>query len=240
MQHQSILRVENLHVIRANKPVVHGISFVVKPGEITTLLGANGAGKSSTVMALAGAIACASGQVWLDQTRLDGLSPDRIRRHGVALVPEGHRVLGQLNVDDNLKVAALDPSARATQTQLAQVYHIFPELAGRKTQLAGDLSGGQKQMLAMGQAFMAKPAFMIVDELSLGLAPAVVKRLAQALQSAAQSGIGVLMIEQFAQLALQLATHALVLERGTLVFDGPAAELKRRPDILHGAYLAGG
>jgi len=233
-----ILSIENLHVTRANKPVVHGISFQVKQGEITTLLGANGAGKSSTVLALAGAIPCASGQVLLDQTRMNGLSPDRIRRHGVALVPEGHQVLGQLNVDDNLKVAALESSA--TQTYLSEVYDIFPELAERKSQQAGDLSGGQKQMLAMGQAFMAKPAFMIVDELSLGLAPAVVKRLAQALQTAAQSGIGVLMIEQFAQLALELATHALVLERGTLVFDGSAAELKRRPDILHGAYLAGG
>jgi len=240
MHNQSTLRVENLHVVRANKPVIHGISFIVKQGEITTLLGANGAGKSSTVMALAGAIPCASGQVLLDQTRLDGLSADRIRHHGIALVPEGHRVLGQLNVDDNLKVAALASSASATQTELAQVYDIFPELAERKSQQAGDLSGGQKQMLAMGQAFMAKPLFMIVDELSLGLAPAVVKRLAQALQTAAQSGIGVLMIEQFAQLALELATHALVLERGTLVFDGSAAELKRRPDILHGAYLAGG
>jgi len=238
MQNQSTLRIENLHVIRANKPVLHGICFVVKQGEITTLLGANGAGKSSTVMALAGAIPSASGQVLLDQTRLNGLSPDRIRRHGVALVPEGHRVLGQLNVEDNLKVAALEPSA--TQGDLSNVYDIFPELAERKSQQAGDLSGGQKQMLAMGQAFMAKPAFMIVDELSLGLAPAVVKRLAQALQTAAQSGIGVLMIEQFAHLALELATHALVLERGTLVFDGSAAELKRRPDILHGAYLAGG
>jgi len=238
MQNQSTLRIENLHVIRANKPVLHGICFVVKQGEITTLLGANGAGKSSTVMALAGAIPSASGQVLLDQTRLNGLPPDRIRRHGVALVPEGHRVLGQLNVEDNLKVAALEPSA--TQGYLSNVYDIFPELAERKSQQAGDLSGGQKQMLAMGQAFMAKPAFMIVDELSLGLAPAVVKRLAQALQTAAQSGIGVLMIEQFAHLAFELATHALVLECGTLVFDGSAAELKRRPDILHGAYLAGG
>jgi len=240
MHDQSILRVENLHVIRANKPVVHGISFSVKQGQITTLLGANGAGKSSTVMALAGAIPQASGQILLGQTRLDGLAPDRIRRHGVALVPEGHRVLGQLDVDDNLKVASLEPSAKATQEQLSHVYAIFPELAERKGQLAGDLSGGQKQMLAMGQAFMAKPAFMIVDELSLGLAPGVVKRLAQALQTAAAAGIGVLMIEQFAQLALELASHALVLERGTLVFDGTAAELKSRPDILHGAYLAGG
>jgi len=232
------LHVEDLHVTRAGKPVVHGISFHVRQGEITTLLGANGAGKSSTVMALAGAIALASGRIMLDQTRLDALSPDRIRRHGVALVPEGHQVLGQLNVEDNLKVAALEPSA--SQKHLSGVYDIFPELTERKQQLAGDLSGGQKQMLAMGQAFMAKPAFMIVDELSLGLAPAVVKRLAQALQTAAQSGIGVLMIEQFAQLALELATHALVMERGVLVFDGTAAELKRRPDILHGAYLAGG
>jgi len=233
-----ILNVTGLHVARAGKPVVHGISFAVPQGQITTLLGANGAGKSSTVLALAGAIPLSSGKIHLDHTRLDGLPPERIRRHGVALVPEGHRVLGQLNVDDNLKVAALSPSAHKTQASLSRVYAMFPELAERKSQCAGDLSGGQKQMLAMGQAFMAEPSFMIVDELSLGLAPAVVKRLAQALHTAAKAGIGVLMIEQFAQLALELAQNALVLERGHLVFAGAAAELKRRPDILHGAYLA--
>ena len=119
-----------------------------------------------------------------------------------------------------------------------RAFAIFPELAARRQQLAGDLSGGQKQMVAMAQAFLARPRFMIVDELSLGLAPGVVKRLAEALTLAARDGIGVLLIEQFAHLALGLASHAMVLERGRLVFDGPSETLRQRPDILHGAYLA--
>lgn len=234
---EASINVENLMVERGGKRVIHGISFAVRSGEISTLLGANGAGKSSTVMALSGAIPASGGNVNLDGKPINGLSPDRVRRQGIALVPEGHRVLGQLSVADNLVVAALDPSATERREGLAQIYEIFPELYERRNQLASNLSGGQKQMVAMGQAFISKPRFMIVDELSLGLAPSVVKRLAEALKLAAQSGIGVLLIEQFANLALDLASHAMVLERGRLVFDGSSADLKAKPEILHGAYL---
>lgn len=234
---EASINVENLMVERGGKRVIHGISFAVRSGQISTLLGANGAGKSSTVMALSGAIPASGGTVNLDGKPINGLSPDRVRRQGIALVPEGHRVLGQLSVADNLVVAALDPSATERREGLAQIYEIFPELYERRNQLASNLSGGQKQMVAMGQAFISKPRFMIVDELSLGLAPSVVKRLAEALKLAAQSGIGVLLIEQFANLALDLASHAMVLERGRLVFDGSSADLKAKPEILHGAYL---
>lgn len=237
MSEISSVSVENLVVERGGKRVIHDISFSVAAGKVTTLLGANGAGKSSTVMAMAGVLP-RGGSVRLSGTALEGFSPDRIRRAGLALVPEGHRVLGQLSVEDNILVAALEPSAAARRQGLQRAYEIFPELAERRRQSASDLSGGQKQMVAMAQAFVAKPRFMIVDELSLGLAPAVVKRLAEALKIAAASGIGVLLIEQFAKLALDLADQALVLERGRLVFAGAAATLKAQPDILHGAYLA--
>jgi branched-chain amino acid transport system ATP-binding protein len=237
MHERSEIRVENLTVERGGKRVIHDISFSVTAGKITTLLGANGAGKSSTVMAMAGVLP-RGGSVRLGDTALEGFPPDRIRRAGLALVPEGHRVLGQLSVEDNILVAALDGSAAARRQGLAHAYEIFPELAERRRQSASDLSGGQKQMVAMAQAFVAKPRFMIVDELSLGLAPAIVKRLAEALKIAAARGIGVLLIEQFANLALDLADQALVLERGRLVFSGAAATLKAQPDILHGAYLA--
>ncbi|MGM5058397.1 ABC transporter ATP-binding protein [Rhizobium sp. 814_E9_N1_1] len=230
--------VENLAVERGGKRVIHDLSFAIRSGEITALLGANGAGKSSTVMALAGVLPVARGAMRLDAMSLNGLSPDRIRRAGLALVPEGHRVLGQLSVEDNILVAALGGSPSARREGLERAYEIFPELAQRKRQLASDLSGGQKQMVAMAQAFIAKPGFMVVDELSLGLAPTVVKRLAEALKMAAQNGIGVLLIEQFANLALDLADHAMVMERGRLVYDGASATLKANPEILHGAYLA--
>lgn len=237
MNERSEVRVESLTVERGGKRVIHDISFSVAAGKVTALLGANGAGKSSTVMAMAGVLP-RGGEVRLGGIALEGFAPDSIRRAGLALVPEGHRVLGQLSVEDNILVAALDPSAAARRRGLERAYEIFPELAERRRQSASDLSGGQKQMVAMAQAFVAKPRFMIVDELSLGLAPAVVKRLAEALKIAAAGGIGVLLIEQFANLALDLADKALVLERGRLVFDGPAATLKAQPDILHGAYLA--
>ena len=233
----SEVSVENLVVERGGKRVIHGISFSVAAGKITTLLGANGAGKSSTVMAMAGVLP-RGGSVRLGSVTLEGFSPDSIRRAGLALVPEGHRVLGQLSVEDNILVAALESSAAMGRQGLEHAYEIFPELAERRRQSASDLSGGQKQMVAMAQAFVAKPRFMIVDELSLGLAPAVVKRLAEALKIAAASGIGVLLIEQFANLALDLADQALVLERGCLVFTGAAVTLRAQPDILHGAYLA--
>lgn len=238
MTSTSSVMVERLAVERGGKRVVHDVSFTIRAGEISTLLGANGAGKSSAVMALAGVLPLAGGTMRLDDMTLDGLSPDRIRRAGIALVPEGHRVLGQLTVEDNILVAALDGSHNARAEGLEIVYGIFPELAERRGQLASDLSGGQKQMVAMGQAFIARPRFMIVDELSLGLAPAVVKRLAEALKIAAKGGIGVLLIEQFANLALDLADRAMVLERGRLVYDGTSAALRAQPEILHGAYLA--
>ena len=237
MDTKSEIRVEHLVVERGGKRVIHDVSFSVAAGKITTLLGANGAGKSSTVMAMAGVLP-RGGSVRLGDAALEGFSPDRIRRAGLALVPEGHRVLGQLSVEDNILVAALEGSATARREGLVHAYEIFPELSERRRQSASDLSGGQKQMVAMAQAFIAKPRFMIVDELSLGLAPAVVKRLAEALKIAAARGIGVLLIEQFANLALDLADQALVLERGRLVFSGAAARLKAQPDILHGAYLA--
>lgn len=238
MTTSATIDVTDLLVERGGKRVVHGVSFSVKAGEITALLGANGAGKSSTVLALAGAIPVVGGAITLSGKKLSGFAADRIRREGVALVPEGHRVLGQMSVEDNLAVAALDGSAPARKAGLEHVYTIFPELKERRSQLASNLSGGQKQMVAMGQAFIARPRFMIVDELSLGLAPTVVKRLGEALTLAAGEGIGVLLIEQFATLALGLSSSAMVMERGRIVFNGTSAELKANPGILHGAYLA--
>lgn len=229
--------VENLAVERGGKRVIHDVSFAIKSGEITALLGANGAGKSSTVMALAGVLPIAGGRMRLDATLLTGLSPDRIRRAGLALVPEGHRVLGQLSVEDNILVAAFDGSPSVRREGLERAYEIFPELAQRKRQLASDLSGAEADGRD-GAGVYRQAGFMVVDELSLGLAPAVVKRLAEALKIAAQNGIGVLLIEQFANLALDLADHAMVMERGRLVYDGASATLRANPEILHGAYLA--
>lgn len=231
------IEVKNLHVSRGGKRVLHDLSFQLEAGRITALLGANGAGKSTTVMTIVGVLPPDSGQVMLAGRSLVGQPTDRIRRLGVALVPEGHRVLSNLTVNENLLVATPASARGDRKTILDEAFTLFPELADKRAQRAGDLSGGQKQMVAMAQAFLAKPRFMIVDELSLGLAPAIVRRLAVTLRQAADAGIGVLLIEQFAKLALEVSDHALVLERGVKVFDGSPAELNANPDILHAAYL---
>lgn len=231
------INVKNLNVSRGGKRVLHDLSFRLQKGKITAMLGANGAGKSTTVMTMIGVLSPDSGQILLGERSLIGLAADRIRRSGVALVPEGHRVLNNLTVNENLLVAIAGAGRVERKNGLDEAFSLFPELVEKRAQRAGDLSGGQKQMVAMAQAFLAKPSFMIVDELSLGLAPTIVRRLAVTLRQAADAGIGVLLIEQFAKLALEVSDFALVLERGRKVFDGLAAELQSDQTILHAAYL---
>ena len=233
------LSVRDLKVARGGKTVVHGISMEFRRGEITALIGANGAGKSSTVMAIAGAIPEASGSVEWQGRPITNLSPDRIRRAGIALVPEGHPVLGDLTVIDNLRAAASHLPAREVSHAVDRALALFPELTARLQVPASALSGGQKQMVLIGQAVIAGPSFMLIDELSLGLAPAIVSRLAETLLALARDGIGIVLIEQFTSLALKLAPRAYVLERGRLAYAGTSEELRRNEHILHSAYLAG-
>ena len=233
------LAVRDLKVVRGGKAVVHGISMQFKRGEITALIGANGAGKSSTVMAIAGAIPVASGSVEWQGRTITNLSADSIRRSGIALVPEGHPVLGDLSVIDNLRAAASHLPTREVAGAVDRALALFPELTARLQVPAAALSGGQKQMVLIGQAVMAGPSFMLIDELSLGLAPAIVSRLAETLIALAREGIGIVLIEQFTSLALRLAPRAYVLERGRLVYSGSSQELRANEHILHSAYLAG-
>jgi branched-chain amino acid transport system ATP-binding protein len=232
-----MLKVRGVHVARGGKPVVHGVDLDVRPGEIVALLGPNGAGKSSTVLALAGAIPRAAGSVWLGDTLLDGLSADGVRRAGLAIVPEGHQVLGALSVRDNLLVAALSLPRREVDAALQRVLAILPELGERLEQPARSLSGGQKQMVCVAQALIVSPSILVIDELSLGLAPLVVHRLADVVRACADRGVGVLLIEQFTTLALKIASRACVLQRGRTAWAGESQVLRERPEILHGSYL---
>ena len=233
-----MLSVRNLHVHRGGKPVVHGVDLEVASGEIVALLGPNGAGKSSTVLALAGALARTQGSVRLDGQVLDGLSADAVRRAGLAIVPEGHQVLGGLSVRDNLLAAALALPRFEVERALARVLAILPELAERLDQLGRSLSGGQKQMVCIAQALIVAPKLLVIDELSLGLAPLVVRRLAEVVQQSAAQGTAVLLIEQFTTLALGIAARACVLQRGRVVWSGDARVLREQPEILHGSYLS--
>lgn len=234
-----MLNVEDLVLHRGGKPVLHGIGLKVPPGEITALVGANGAGKSSTVLAMAGVLPAMAGRIALDGEPLSGLRPEAVRRRGVAVVPEGHRVLGGLSVLDNLRAAATMHRPAQAQAAIDAALDTFPELQPRLDSLGRSLSGGQKQMVCIAQALVARPRYLLIDELSLGLAPMVVKRLAEVVQAVARQGTGVLLIEQFTTLALAVSRHAYVLERGRVAYAGEAADLAQRPDILHGSYLAG-
>jgi len=231
------LRVENLVMVRGVKAVVHGIKFRVTPGRITAMLGPNGAGKTSTVMGVSGMIEPAFGQVWLDGIDLKGRDADEIRRRGIATVPEGHQVLRELTVRENLRVAGGAMKRRELADATERVLELFPELEERLAQSAGDLSGGQQQMVAIAQALIVPPRILVIDELSFGLAPTIVMRLVPVIRRIAAQGVGVLLIEQFTHLALALADHVYIMSRGKLSYDGDAARLQAQPEILHRAYF---
>jgi branched-chain amino acid transport system ATP-binding protein len=236
----SALLVKDLVVERGGREVLHGISLELHPGEFTALLGANGAGKSTLVTTVCGGLPARSGSVSFDGEEVLGLSPDTIRRKGIANVPEGHPVLNNLSVLDNLRAAALMHSRRQADREVEAALEVFPELKLRLNVAGQNLSGGQKQMVVVAQALISRPRFLLIDELSFGLAPAVVQRIGQTISSVAKQGVGILLIEQFTTLALSLATRAYVMERGDITFTGEAEELRRKPEILHGAYLASG
>lgn len=229
------LTVTNLSVTDGNRTVVAGVSLTVVPGQVTAVIGANGAGKSELILALAGVLPISAGEISLDGKPLKP-SPGTIRRAGIAAVPEGHRVLTDLSVDDNLRAAGilLGPKAKA---QLAEVYQIFPELAERKSQLAGTMSGGQQQMLALGHALMCAPRYLLIDEMSLGLAPLIVKRLLGVVTTLKAQGVGILLIEQFTDLALSVAEGAVVLRSGKMRYAGPARALLDDKALLQTAYF---
>ena len=231
------LQVDGLCVSRAGRRVLREVSLSVPPGEITALLGANGAGKSTLVMTVAGALPAASGSIEADSLQLVGLTPSKVRRNGVAVVAEGHRVLTQLSVQENIEVGCMTLPASDVPVQVASMVALFPELKALMDQQAGTLSGGQKQMVAVAQALAAKPRFLLIDELSLGLAPVVVRRLAAALRDIAADGVGILLVEQFTAVALSVANRAYVMTLGRIVHQGPASQLADDPDILHRAYL---
>lgn len=231
------LSVTDLVVDRAGREVLHGISIELEPGTITAMLGANGAGKSSLVCAIAGTLAARSGSVKLSGKNVLGLQAHAIRRLGVAAVSEGHPVLSNLSVRDNLRAAGMMFAKDETERRVGQILETFPELESKLNLLAGNLSGGQKQMVNIAQALILGPRYLLIDELSFGLSPAVVARLGVVIQRIASGGVGVLLIEQFTSLALSIAHKAHVLERGRLVFSGRSDELKHQPEILHNAYL---
>ena len=236
----SELVLERFTVARNGRPVVSDVSITIPAGEVTALLGPNGAGKSSMVLGVAGVLKPESGTVKLDGRDLTGRRPERIRQAGVAVVPEGRRLLSDLTVEDNLAVACYSLSREDARAGREWALELFPELQQRLDTAARSLSGGEQQMLVLSQALVSKPTVMLIDELSLGLAPVIIKRLIPTIRTVAESGVGVLLIEQFATVALGLANRVHVMDRGRIELSASATELKENPDLLHSSYLLGG
>jgi branched-chain amino acid transport system ATP-binding protein len=231
------LSIEGLRVARGGRSVVHDVSLEIPAGRVTALLGPNGAGKSSLVLAVGGVVRCAGGRVLLGDRELTRRRPEAIRREGVAIVPEGRRLLGELTVEDNLRVATYTLGRANAKEGIEYALELFPALERRWKAPARSLSGGEQQMVVLAQALVSQPRFILVDELSLGLAPVIVKRLVPTLAAVAQSGTGVLLIEQFVHVALGVAESAYVLEGGRIRDHGSASELRENPERLHTAYL---
>lgn len=231
------LVIENLYVSQSGREVVKDVSLSVEPGKVTAVLGANGAGKSELVLAVAGLLPARIGTIKVDGRSIENHTPDAVRRAGVAAVPEGHRVLGKLTVDDNLRVSSAVLPVTDVEKVLQETYALFPELAERKQQLAGSMSGGQQQMLAIGHAMMSRPRYLLIDEMSLGLAPLIVKRLVKAISTLVEQGVGVLLVEQFTEVALSLANTVTVMRTGDVRFSGLVQEVRDNPKILEAAYF---
>lgn len=234
------LRLSNLTVERGGRAVVQDVSIEVPAGEVTALLGPNGAGKSSLVLAVGGVLGLRTGSVQLQGRNLAGVRPERIRRAGIAIVPEGRRLLTELTVEDNLRVATYSLGKQQAAAGRDWALELFPELSKRLSAVGRTLSGGEQQMVVLAQALVSNPRYLLIDELSLGLAPVVVSRLIPTIRAIARAGIGVLLIEQFATIALSLAEHAYVMEGGRLRFSGSASELRDKPELLRSAYLLRG
>jgi branched-chain amino acid transport system ATP-binding protein len=231
------LRLQGLSVRRGGRTVVRDVSLEIPPGEVTALLGPNGAGKSTLVLAVAGVLRPSAGQVLLGSKELTRRRPEKIRATGVAVVPEGRRLLPELTLEDNLRVATYSLPRDQARAGVRYALELFPELEHRWDAVGRNLSGGEQQMVVLAQALVSRPRVILVDELSLGLAPVIVQRLVPVLESIAASGVGVLLIEQFAHVALGLAQTVYVLEGGRIRYHGTAQELKERPELLHSAYL---
>ena len=232
-----MLKASNLTIRSSTRTVVDDVSFQLSQGEIVALLGPNGAGKSELVLGVAGVMPLVSGAVAVGDTFINGAGTRAIRAAGVAVVPEGHQVLGGLSVEDNLHAAGPSLTPAERNAEVDNAFEIFPELAALRHQAAGSLSGGQQQMVAIAQALVARPQYLLIDEMSLGLAPVIIDRLIGVIRDLRASGIGVLLIEQFTQLALDVADRCYVLSRGRLQFDGLPAQLKADQSILERAYL---
>lgn len=232
----SLLEIQDLKVCYGGIVALNGISFSVEEGQIVTLIGANGAGKSTTLRSIMGLVPITSGTITYNGVKLNGMDTRKIVEMGLVLVPEGRRVFANLSTLENLKIGGYLQDKSHEEKNLERVYHLFPRLKERHWQLAGTLSGGEQQMLAVGRALMANPKMIMMDEPSLGLAPLVVRDIFSIIKKVNEAGVTVLLIEQNANVALRTAHEGYVMETGNITLSGPGLELLDNEDIKY-AYL---
>jgi branched-chain amino acid transport system ATP-binding protein len=231
-----VLDVRHLQVSYGEIPALKGVSLDVAPGEIVALLGNNGAGKTTTLKAVSGLLTPRAGHIGFDSRPICGMAPHAIVRLGIAHVPEGRRVFNRLTVRENLDMGAYARADSRINQDRERVFALFPRLGERRRQVAGTLSGGEQQMLAIGRALMASPRLLLLDEPSMGLAPVLVEQILETVTSINQQGTTILLVEQNAALALEVAHRAYVLETGEIVLSGASADL-RRNEAVRRAYL---
>ncbi|MFN2272546.1 MAG: ABC transporter ATP-binding protein [Anaerolineae bacterium] len=234
-----MLEVNDVHAYYGNIHALKGISLTVEEGEIVTLIGANGAGKSTTLNVICGLLHPQSGTIRLEGQEIHGLPPHEVVGRGVSQAPEGRRIFGRLTVQENLEMGAfLRSDSEGIQRDMRRVFDLFPRLEERRKQLGGTLSGGEQQMLAIGRALMAHPRLLLLDEPSMGLAPLLVEDIFRVIRQLNEEGTTILLVEQNALMALSVAKRGYVLETGEVVLAGMAFELQENPQVQE-AYLGG-
>lgn len=236
-----MLKVSDINVYYGAIHALKGISFHVEEGEIVSLIGANGAGKTTTMQTISGLLRSRTGSITFRDTEISKTEPHKIVRMGLAQVPEGRRVFSTMTVQENLEMGAYSLSGKkgaTTAQDLEMVFDRFPRLKERRRQVAGTLSGGEQQMLAIGRALMCKPKMLLLDEPSMGLSPLLVQEIFSIIHDVNQSGVTILLVEQNAKMALEIANRAYVLETGSIVMSGDAHELANN-DQVRKAYLGG-
>ncbi len=231
-----LLKVKDIHVYYGAIHAIKGISLEVNEGEIVTLIGANGAGKSTTLNTIAGLLKPRQGSIAFAGMPVDGIAANRMVYKGLSLCPEGRRIFQQMTVRENLEMGAFSRPNEETEQSMERVYAFFPRLKEREKQIAGTLSGGEQQMLAMGRALMSKPRLMMLDEPSMGLAPILVEQIFEIIRGMNAAGTTILLVEQNAQMALSVANRAYVMETGRITMEGDADDLMH-DDNVRKAYL---
>lgn len=234
-----LLELRDLHVHYGNIEVLHGINVYVEEGEIVTILGANGAGKSTTLMSISGLVHPSSGGIWFEGKPLHTLPSHEVVRLGITQAPEGRRIFGTLTVQENLELGAFTRNdSKAARETLHWIFDLFPRLLERQKQLAGTLSGGEQQMLAIGRALMSRPRVLLLDEPSLGLSPIMVRAILDTARAINQAGVTIVLVEQNARAALKIATRGYVMELGRIAMENTAQNLLNDPEVQN-SYLGG-